>query len=59
MGWEGDKGPPYKFGMGPPECLIRLWPWLLLIPLFWITICETGLPSPYSAICGTPYSSNT
>ena len=23
MGLEGDKGPPYKFGMGPPEGLIR------------------------------------
>ena len=23
MGWEGDKGPPYKFGMGPSEGLIR------------------------------------
>ena len=23
MEWEVDKGPPYKFGMGPPEGLIR------------------------------------
>jgi len=23
--WEGEKGPPYKFGMGPPEGLIRPW----------------------------------
>jgi len=49
MGWEGTKGPPYKFGMGPSEGLIRpcLDPLLFILYTFfrWITfgICLEAL----------------
>ena len=45
MEWEGEKGPPYKFGMGPPEGLIRPCMVLPLIALiaFWHDIYNSSL----------------
>src|SRR6218665_1075889 len=34
-------------------------PCLLPISLCWLAICATGLLSPYSDLCGTPYWPNT